>query len=1613
MLLAVNFISRFGLQISRGILIPQLLATFLLFAPTWLLAQNFIQSNLNFNGFGGVSQGTSIKFGPDDRLYVGQLNGTIDIFTVQRNGPQNYVVVASEELSFVKNIPNHNDDGSSTTTNNREAAGILVVGTPTNPIIYASSSDPRVGGPSGDKNLDTNSGIITRMTWNGSSWSAVDIVRGLPRSEENHATFAIEQVNVNGTNYLLVCSGGHTNAGAPSINFAWTTEYALSAAVLSINLDMINAMPTLTDPSSGRQYIYDIPTLDDPTRPNVNGITDPDDPGYNGIDVGDPWGGNDGLNQAMIVAGGPVQIFTPGYRNTYDFALTESGAFYLTDNGANGGWGGLPQYEGTDSVNNNYITGEPGSSSPSPSGEQVNNVDHLTLVTNDISTYTFGSFYGGHPVPVRANPAGAGLYTNPSNGNTNGAVFRTQVYDPDGSRPNSTTDPNIGLPANWPPVPLSMANPVESDWRAPGGVNPNGPNDVIVTTWGTNTNGLDEYTATNFGGAMKGNLIAGVNGGVLRRVQLNPNGSLLQLTPNFASGLGGNCLGVQCNGDDDIFPGTIWVATFNNNVVILEPQDFLTCIDPSDPAFDPLADYDNDGYTNQDELDNGTDICNAASQPSDHDKAVGAPFVSDLNDPDDDSDGIPDAQDVFQLGDPLDAGTDAFYLPVINELFSDNPQLKGYLGLGFTGLMNNGAPNPNWLNWLDRRDDPNDPNPNDILGGAVGAMTMQMTPGTAKGTANSQEKGFQYGVEVDISTNTFSVEGSLLSFNDPLQLYSNPANGELGIFMGDGTQSNFIQVVLTKNGVEAFQEINDIPQPPLSAVIPVGSRPNASVIFSFNVNAATGDVQITYAFDGGVPVSLGTLAAQGAILTAIQQVNTPLAVGLIGTSNTPGAEVEGTWDYLNVTGNQPYVVQTFPLVSAFVNDPSTAWSLGDYFDDNGGISNLVFTVQSNSNPDIGASISGSQLSLTFPSTAATATLVIRATDADGLFIEQTLEVEVTSEPVVLFRVNAGGPLVTSTDGPNPDWAANSTAGAQTGNGFSVNTGSVSTHNVQGRDASVPAYAPQSLFAQERWDAPAQPEMAWTFNTGNGTFLVNLYMANGCACTSAPGQRMFNILIEGNTVAASKDLSAQYGHQVGAMESYQVQVTDGELNIEFIRMVENPTVNAIEILSIGTATPPVPPIAIDPIANQNLVEGALVNLPVIPSGGDPNENFSFAATGLPPGLQIEPTTGLIFGNIQAGASAASPYASVITVSKPSGTAATLALQWNVSPMLVTNPGSVLYRVNAGGALIPASDAPNPDWGGDTGNFGTAGNSAYLSTLSTGGSVFAQTAGQAYQGPIVMTDPSLPAGTPSQLFQTERYDLGALPNMVWKFPVPTGTEVEVRLYFAEIFSGVSATGDRIFDVAVEGSVPPAFDDIDQYDRNGPLGAFMLSHNVTVSGDTLEIEFFHEIENPAIKAIEILEAQAAPTTTDLTINVSLQSRNDHSGDYRVRLYPSGSTTVAYDTTLTADANGNMTLAGVAAGTYQVAVKFPNSLQTVQTHPVAGPSATISLGELKMGDCNGDNVVSALDFSILATSFNLGFGSPGYQGGADFNGDGLITIQDFSILATNYNTQGAEPSN
>lgn len=431
-----------------------------------MVTNNFSKSSLDLNGKISLNMPTALDWGVDGRLYVTEVSGDVKVLTVAFGDPNpndgdnaaSFYVTEAETISLIKTIPNHNDDGSSSGSNSREVTGIdvtaqfdengapvLVNGKPA-VTVYVTSSDSRIGagGGGGDTGLDTNSGIITRLTQTEDGWDAVDLVRGLARSEENHALNGLEviqELDENGhlvSERLIVASGGNSNTGAPSNNFAGQQETAYSGAILEVDLDQLKTMEIKTD--GGRQYIYDVPTLDDPSRAGAE-------------DSNEPFGGNDGFNGGKIDPDGPVQIYSAGYRNSYDVEVTEDGRVWTYDNGSNNSWGGRPigeagdngsttdkaQQAGYIATNLNNGDGNGSDTINLENGWNPKNYDQFHEITRSddlagrilsagqggAATYTMTHpdfdepltlVYGGHPNPTRASGGEAGLLFTPKNG---------------------------------------------------------------------------------------------------------------------------------------------------------------------------------------------------------------------------------------------------------------------------------------------------------------------------------------------------------------------------------------------------------------------------------------------------------------------------------------------------------------------------------------------------------------------------------------------------------------------------------------------------------------------------------------------------------------------------------------------------------------------------------------------------------------------------------------------------------------------------------------------------------------------------------------------------------------------------------------------------------------------------------------------------------------------------------------------------------------------------------------------------------------------------------------------------------------------------------------------
>ncbi|MCX5683701.1 MAG: malectin [Planctomycetota bacterium] len=108
----------------------------------------------------------------------------------------------------------------------------------------------------------------------------------------------------------------------------------------------------------------------------------------------------------------------------------------------------------------------------------------------------------------------------------------------------------------------------------------------------------------------------------------------------------------------------------------------------------------------------------------------------------------------------------------------------------------------------------------------------------------------------------------------------------------------------------------------------------------------------------------------------------------------------------------------------------------------------------------------------------------------------------------------------------------------------------------------------------------------------------------------------------------------------------------------------------------------------------------------------------------------------------------------------------------------------------------------------------------------------------------------AGTPApQVYRTERY---AVDKYVFKLANGTYT---ARLHFCETFDGITASGERVFTVKVQGKT--ALADLDVFKEAGGFAKPLIKEvkNVSVTDGKLVIEFEAKAQNTEINGIEIL--------------------------------------------------------------------------------------------------------------------------------------------------------------
>jgi N-acetylneuraminic acid mutarotase len=258
-----------------------------------------------------------------------------------------------------------------------------------------------------------------------------------------------------------------------------------------------------------------------------------------------------------------------------------------------------------------------------------------------------------------------------------------------------------------------------------------------------------------------------------------------------------------------------------------------------------------------------------------------------------------------------------------------------------------------------------------------------------------------------------------------------------------------------------------------------------------------------------------------------------------------------------------------------------------------------------------------------------------------------------------------------------------------------------------------------------------------------------------------------------------------------------------------------------------------PVVTNPGA-QTSGQGEAVTLQIKATGATP---LTYAATGLPPGLGINGSTGLISGTVSTAAVTGSAYNVQVSVTDGGSPGRTTAVSftWTVMPAAT----QVLARINAGG---PAVSTNGIAWGAS--QYFTGGKS-YTNVNVTG---IAGTANDA-------------------VYLTEYSATTNLGGFSFALPVPAGAaSYTVKLHFAEIYWGATGggpggTGKRVFSVNFEGGTPELVN-YDIFAEVGAMTAVVKTFGVTVSDGTLNISFTASVDQPKISAIEVFGP--APTSS-----------------------------------------------------------------------------------------------------------------------------------------------------
>src|SRR5262249_29643323 len=184
------------------------------------------------------------------------------------------------------------------------------------------------------------------------------------------------------------------------------------------------------------------------------------------------------------------------------------------------------------------------------------------------------------------------------------------------------------------------------------------------------------------------------------------------------------------------------------------------------------------------------------------------------------------------------------------------------------------------------------------------------------------------------------------------------------------------------------------------------------------------------------------------------------------------------------------------------------------------------------------------------------------------------------------------------------------------------------------------------------------------------------------------------------------------------------------------------------------------------------------------------------------------------------------------------------------------------------------------------------------------------------------------TDDPLYNTERWTPGG--SFTYEIQVANGT-YRVELNFAEIYSGITGPGQRVFDMSLEGQALPALQNIDIYAQVGANAPLVIDQLVTVSDGSLSIQVGPGSNSPGNVEDAKLSAFSVFSVSGASLAIAATDASKAEGN-------TGSTPFTFTVTRSGDTTG------ASSATYIVTGSGANAANAADFTGATLPTGTVS---------------------------------------------------------------------